>query len=217
MHDRYVRAQTRREKGRLLTEAVQVTGFHRKAVIRVWGRPVRARAGRRRRPGRARRYGPVVVRALKAIWTAAGYPWSVRLKALLPLWVPRARKRLALTPAIEAALLAISARQIDRVLAADKRRIRRHQYGRTKPGTLLKHHIPYQDGSLGRDRARLHRGGPGGALGGLRRRRLSAVAGYDRHPHDVGGNLRGAREKSGARAGGARPVAAAIAVSVARD
>jgi len=36
----------------------------------------------------------------------------------------------------------ISARQIDRVLAPHKRRIRRRQYGRTKPGTLLKHHIP---------------------------------------------------------------------------
>ena len=30
----------------------------------------------------------------------------------------------------------------DRVLAADKREVRRRLYGRTKPGTLLKHHIP---------------------------------------------------------------------------
>lgn len=141
MHDRYVRAQTRRERSQLLTEAVQVTGRHRKAIIRAWRRPVRL-GPRRRRRGRAPRYGPAVVRALRALWTAAGYPWSVRLKALIPLWLPRARKRLALTPATEAGLRAISARQIDRVLAADKRRIRRRQYGRTKPGTLLKHQIP---------------------------------------------------------------------------
>jgi hypothetical protein len=56
--------------------------------------------------------------------------------------VPWARRRLALTPATEAGLRAISARQIDRVLAPQKRTIRRRQYGRTKPGTLLKHHIP---------------------------------------------------------------------------
>jgi len=141
MRDRYVRAKTRREKGRLLAEAISVTGYHRKALIRAWHRPERVAREPRRR-GRARRYGPAVVRALKMIWEAAGYPWSARLKALLPMWLPWARKRLSLAPATEAGVRTISARQIDRVLAPDKRRIRRRQYGRTKPGTLLKHHIP---------------------------------------------------------------------------
>jgi hypothetical protein len=40
-----------------------------------------------------------VIRALTAIWDAAGYPWSVRLKALLPLWLPSARRRLRLSAA----------------------------------------------------------------------------------------------------------------------
>ena len=139
MRERYLIA-TRREKGALLDEAVAVTGRHRKGLIRAWRagpRPVR-----RRRAGRPTRYGPVVVRALVTIWTAAGYPWSQRLKALLPTWLPWARRRLALSPTTEAGLGRISARQIDRVLAPHKRRIRRRQYGRTKPGTLLKHHIP---------------------------------------------------------------------------
>jgi len=83
-----------------------------------------------------------MVAALRALWHAAGYPWSVRLKALLPLGLPRARTRLHLTPAIETQLRQISPRQMDRVLAADKREVRRRLYGRTKPGTLLKHHIP---------------------------------------------------------------------------
>jgi hypothetical protein len=82
-----------------------------------------------------------VVRILRAIWVAAGYPWSLRLKALLPQWLPWARRRLAVTPTTEAKVRAISARQIDRLLAPDKRTIRRRLYGRTKPGTLLKHHI----------------------------------------------------------------------------
>src|SRR5215218_8817378 len=105
--------------------------------------PLRAIFDRRRR-GRRIAYGPEVVAALRAIWTAAGYPWSVRLKALLPAWVPWARQRLRLTPATERALLRISARQIDRRLQADKRTLRTRLYGRTKPGTLLKHHIPVQ-------------------------------------------------------------------------
>jgi hypothetical protein len=142
MRDRYVRAPTRQARGILLTEAMAVTGYHRKALVRAWGRPERRRA--RGQPRRVRRchYTAAAVRALKAIWTAAGFPWSVRLKALLPTWLPWARKRLALSDETEAQLRAISARQMDRVLAADKRRLRRRQYGGTRPGTLLKHHIP---------------------------------------------------------------------------
>ena len=78
---------------------------------------------------------------VRAVWVAAGYPWSRRLKALLPTWLPWARRRLAVSPATEAKVRTISPRQIDRLLAPDQRTIRRRLYGRTKPGTLLKHHI----------------------------------------------------------------------------
>jgi len=142
MRDRYVRAQTRQARGVLLTEAMAVTGYHRKTLIRAWRRPVRRPARGQPKRGRRCHYTAATVRALKAIWTAAGYPWSVRLKALLPTWLPWARKRLALSDETEAQLRAISARQMDRVLSADKRRLRRRQYGGTRPGTLLKHHIP---------------------------------------------------------------------------
>ena len=140
MRGRYLGA-SRREKGRLLTEAVTVTGYHRKALIRAWRRP-KARRARGPRRGRPTRYDAAVVRTLRAIWEAAGYPWSRRLQALLPMWLPWARRRLAVSPATEAQVRAISPRQMDRLLAPDKRTIRRRLYGRTKPGTLLKHHIP---------------------------------------------------------------------------
>ena len=141
MRERYAQAR-RGARGRLLDEVCAVTGYHRKAVIRLLRRPVVARP----RPPQGRRvvYGPEVVVALRAIWTAAGYPWSVRLKALLPAWVPWARRRLRLTAATERCALRISARQIDRRLQADKRALRTRMYGRTKPGTLLKHQIPVQ-------------------------------------------------------------------------
>ena len=138
MRERYESAD-RTEKGRLLDEAVTVTGRHRKALIRAWHRPLRPR---RSGGGRPTAYGPAVVRALVAIWTAAGYPWARRLKALLPQWLPWARRRFRLATATERGVMAISARQIDRVLAPHKRTIRRRQYGRTTPGTRLKHHIP---------------------------------------------------------------------------
>ena len=138
MRDRYVVAG-RAARSALLDEAVAMTGYHRKALTR---RFTRLLGPRRRRRGRPRQYGPTVVAALRALWRAAGYPWSVRLKALLPVWLPQARTRLRLTPAVEAQLGQISPRQMDRLLQADKRQVRRRLYGRTKPGTLLKQHVP---------------------------------------------------------------------------
>jgi hypothetical protein len=81
-----------------LDEAVAMTGYHRKALIRRFTRPL---GPRRRRRGRPRRYGTAVIAALRAVWRAAGYPWSVRLKALLPVWLPKARAHLHLTPTVE--------------------------------------------------------------------------------------------------------------------
>jgi hypothetical protein len=34
-----------------------------------------------------------VVSLLAPVWEAAGYPWSVRLKAILPIWMPWIRQR----------------------------------------------------------------------------------------------------------------------------
>ena len=62
---------------------------------------------------------------LTSVWEAAGYPWSVRLKALLPAWMPWIRKRFKLSPKIEKQLLAISPRQMDRRLAVKKNQQRR--------------------------------------------------------------------------------------------
>ena len=45
-------------------------------------------------------------------------------------------------PAVQHRLRAISLRIIDRLLQPDCQRLRRRLYGRTKPGTLLKHQIP---------------------------------------------------------------------------
>ena len=84
---------------------------------------------------------------LAAIWEATGYPWSVRLKALLPSWMPWICKGYRMSPQMEEQLLGISARQIDRRLQAKKSERKRRIYGRTKPGSLLKHLIPVKTDS----------------------------------------------------------------------
>lgn len=138
MRERYEMA-TRAAKSRLLDEVCEVTGYHRKAVIRLLRRP-----GGHRRPGRGRpvRYGPVVVGTLRRIWEAAGSPWSVRLQALLPTWLPWACRRWRIPRDVAARLRTMSPRHMDRCLRPFKSELRKRQYGRTKPGTLLKHQIP---------------------------------------------------------------------------
>ena len=137
---RYRRA-SRAEKSRILDEFCKVTGYNRKYALRVLNGPPPERHPRKRRPRRAT-YGPKVVMILVTLWEAAGYPWSVRLKALIPLWLPWVRKRFAMSAKLESQLLKISARQIDRRLREHKKRAGRRLYGRTKPGSLLKHHVP---------------------------------------------------------------------------
>ena len=125
----------------MLDEFCKVTGFNRKYALRVLNGPPPEKRPRKRRPRRPT-YGSKVVTILAALWEAAGYPWSVRLKALIPDWLPWARKRFSIGPKVESELLRISARQIDRRLREHKKRAGRRLYGRTKPGSLLKHHVP---------------------------------------------------------------------------
>jgi len=142
MSERYRRA-SKRSKTRILDKVCAATGFHRKYAI---GRINLIETSRRLKTivhrKRKRFYGREVLTVVEKVWEEAGYPWSVRLKAILLLWLPAIRKRFPLTRATESQLLRISPRTIDRFLAGKKRELRRRLYGRTKPGTLLRHQIP---------------------------------------------------------------------------
>jgi transposase InsO family protein len=140
IYERYQKAG-RKDKKAILSEFCANAGYNRKYAIRLLNR---ARPEKRPKPPRRRgvSYDQGTLAVLTAVWEAAGYPWSVRLKALLPGWMPWIRKRFGLRGEVEKQLLKISARQIDRRLKAVKTQRRRRIYGRTKPGYLLKHHIP---------------------------------------------------------------------------
>lgn len=147
--DRYA-ATDRKGRTGVLDEFCEMTGYHRKyaiVLLRPAG-PSRA-AGSGAGPG-ARRgpaYSEEAVSVLARIWEAAGWPWSVRLKAMLPQWLPWARGRVrGVTPQVEAQLLRMSPRQMDRRLAGRKQVARRRIYGHTKPGTLLRQQIPVRVG-----------------------------------------------------------------------
>jgi len=140
IYERY-RRSNKADKRSILDEFCTVTGYHRKSALRLLNGPPPGRKPRQRR-AKTSTYLPATLEVLVAIWTAANHPWSVRLKALLPLWLPWATQRFDLTPFIQKQILSISPRQMDRLLAPRKSSLKKRLYGRTKPGSLLKHHIP---------------------------------------------------------------------------
>lgn len=147
IHPRYLKAD-RQQRQLILDEFCSNCGYNRKYAIRLLNGPPPGRHPPRSRSRRAAtRYSSQLISVLVAIWEAAGYPWSRRLKALLPLWMPAIRVHLGISAEIERQLLRISPRQMDRRLKERKLRLKRRIYGRTKPGTLLKHHIPIKTDS----------------------------------------------------------------------
>jgi len=126
------------ERTALLDEVVTMTGYHRKYAIALLGREPRAPGKRRRRVT----YGPPVTAALAAIWEAAGCPWSARLKAMLPLWLPWLQKRTAVDWPTHALLMRISTRSIDRLLAPKRALVQRRRNSLTHSGLWVAHQIP---------------------------------------------------------------------------
>lgn len=140
MRKRYGRAG-RAERSRLLDEFTAVTGYHRKYAIVLLGRQA---VPRRRPPGRPSRMSAEAIAALVKIWRAMDYPWSARLVAMLPSWLPYAQAHFAICDETAQMLLALSARAVDRALKPHRTTLKRRLYGRTKPGTLLKHQsVPF--------------------------------------------------------------------------
>jgi hypothetical protein len=142
MWKRYRRAP-KTMKTQILDELCAATGYHRQYAIAQLNHmedaePFFKKISRTRK----RHYTQDVLAVIEKIWEEADYPWSVRLKVILKLWLPWIRRRYALSSLQETKILRIGARTIDRYLSPKRRNLRRRLYGRTKPGTLLRHQIP---------------------------------------------------------------------------
>jgi hypothetical protein len=128
-------------KRKLLNQAQELLGYHRKSAIRALGSPKVERA-----PailtGRPTLYEPsVLVPWLRPIWQATDYACGRRLEAMLPEWIPAYEAHERRMPGeVREKLLGASARTLDRLLAP----LRGQGTGRslTRPGTLLRHQIP---------------------------------------------------------------------------
>ena len=136
-------------KTKLLDQAQELFGYHRKAAIRALRAPTVER-GLRLLTGRPVEYEPgVLLPWLRPIWEATDYACGVRLAAMLPEWVPAYEAHEKRMPgAVRERLLAASGRTLDRLLEP-----LRGQGGGgslTRPGTILRQQIPIR-GSLFED------------------------------------------------------------------
>ena len=125
----------------ILDEFCDTCGYHRKYAIRILNaRPGRFVPTKLTTSGRRPQYqSPDVLAFLKRLWKASNLACSKRLKAMIPLWLPHDQTTSAQTRKL---LLSISAATIDRRLAPVRRHHTKLGLATTKPGSLLKKHIP---------------------------------------------------------------------------
>src|ERR1043166_3196356 len=132
-----------KHKSKLLDQAQELLGYHRKSAVRA----LRAsEPDGERAPwinaGRPLTYEPSqLVPWLRPIWQGTDYACGRRLVAMLPEWIPAYEAQERKLPAeAREKLLGASARTLDRLLAP----LRCQGMGRslTRPGTLLRHQIP---------------------------------------------------------------------------
>jgi hypothetical protein len=140
-------------KGKLLDQAQELLGYHRKSAIRA----LRAAEVVRRPgiiPGRPRDYEPTkLLPFLRPIWQATDYACGRRLVAMLPEWVPAYEEHEHKLPgAVREKLLSASGRTLDRLL--EPLRVQEGRRCLTRPGSLLRQQIPirgsvWDDGNPG--------------------------------------------------------------------
>ncbi|HWI57932.1 MAG TPA: integrase [Bacillota bacterium] len=131
-------------KVKLLDQAVELLGYHRKAAIRALRQPQAKAVARRVNLvlGRPKTYLPEkLLPILKPIWFSAFQPCGSRLHALLPEWLPAYElDHRRIDPDLRQSLLSASARTLDRLLAPLRSGLARR--GGTRPGSLLRQSIP---------------------------------------------------------------------------
>lgn len=130
-------------KSRLLDEFCEHYSYERKYAIKLLGGAVGPSLIKRSPPGPEPQYG-AVVEVVERVWAAAEQLCGKRLVEALPLWLPHYERHYGrLLPCQKKLMAKVSAATLDRLLADRKGRGGKG-LGGTKPGTLLRHHVPIQ-------------------------------------------------------------------------
>lgn len=132
---------SKKDKKVILDEFCQVCGYNRKYSIQRLNKEPQENSNQRRfKRGRKRKYDKEVFEIIKHLWITTNLPCSKRLKVIIPLWLPY--YPYSLEEGIKEALLTISPATIDRMMKPWRSRYLKQGLATTKPGSLLKKHIP---------------------------------------------------------------------------
>lgn len=142
MARRYAKA-SKKDKGVMLDELCALTGWTRRHARRALAEAIHP-SPRPARPPRPRIYGPEVLDPLRKIWATLNGPAGKRLAPFMPEIVEALERcgEIRLEPEVRGKLLRVSASTIDRLLAAERRRLQVRGRSGTKPGSLLKRQVP---------------------------------------------------------------------------
>ena len=137
------KSANRRQKSELLEELCSASGYHKKHAIRLLNKRKKRLPRSKETRGRPEKYpSNLYLEPLKHIWLATDQSCGKRLKMAIPLWLPHYSKAYQqLDTTIYQGLLMMSASTIDRLLASSRVKCTRGLSG-TKPGKILKKHIP---------------------------------------------------------------------------
>lgn len=157
--ERYQRS-TKKEKGKILDEFVESTGYRRcyaSFLLSRHGRRVRVDRrttlvgdiSKRVRKKREPVYGSDVLDAVRKIWANLDFLCGKRLKAVLTEALTKMEKwgEIEVTTSTKQKLQRISSATIDRMLAPERRRLELKSRSGTKPGTLLRSQIQIRTSS----------------------------------------------------------------------
>ncbi len=141
---RYKRTKTRAEKSALITELSITCDWHRKHAIRTLNNFKRFTKPNPKKRGKPSLYNKAsIIEPLKRIWLKANLPCSKRLKSIIHLWLPYYPEEYGpLSLEVIKALRKISPPTIDRLLKPSRIKYGGRGRSTTKPGTLLRKHIP---------------------------------------------------------------------------
>jgi len=146
LRSRYQKTASKKERSRLINEAIENTGLHRKSLIRALNNgPALALSEDSRPPaaplGRKRKYSVECLEALKKLYRASEYQCSDKLKYMIPVLLKQGK--FPWEEALLLELVSISPASIDRYLRSFRSTERRRRNSGTRPGSqIFKRLIP---------------------------------------------------------------------------
>jgi len=127
-------------KRAILDEFCRICDYNRKYAIRLLRASPRTKHKASRAGRRPIYTHPALMTFLKQLWRSSNLVCSKRLKAMIPLWLPHYEG--SLPALVKHQLQTISPATIDRLLSPIRNRYTKRGLATTKPGSLLKKHIP---------------------------------------------------------------------------